>query len=99
MIGSERGNANANGTELANGTETETGTAEDPVAATKVEDRGIIGAVAGTSFTEIGAEIVIAIEIDIETGEETRKHERDLFAIDTIFYINHLEFAATYAYR
>lgn len=75
MIESETDSVNAIGRELANGKEkgTAAGIVEDLIAATKVEDREITEVAAGTDCTEIGAETVIATEIDIETGEKMRK--------------------------
>lgn len=75
MIESETDSVNAIGRELANGKEKGTAAdiAEDLIAATKVEDREITEVAAGTDCTVIGAETVIATEIDIETGEKMRK--------------------------
>lgn len=83
MIESERDSENAIGTEVANGRKRETGTAKDLTVATKVEGREIIEAAAETGCIEIGAETVIATEIDIGTGEETgtRLDVRDSFAL------------------
>lgn len=75
MIESETDSVNAIGRELANGKEkgTAAGIAENLIAATEAEDREITEVAAGTDCTEIGAETVIATEIDIETGEKMRK--------------------------
>jgi len=61
--------------ELANGIVKETGIAENRIVVIEIEDREIIEAVAETSHIEIGAEIAIVTETDIEIGKTKAKME------------------------
>lgn len=59
-----------------------TDTAGRPAVATGVEGRGITGAAAGISRTEIAAGIVIATEIDIERSKDIKNAHLNLLSTD-----------------
>lgn len=71
-IGSERDCENAIGRELVKEIARGIGTAEDPIVVTEIENRKTTEVAVETSRTEIEVGTVIAIEIDIGTGEYRR---------------------------
>lgn len=64
--------------ELANGIVKEIGITKDRTVVTKIEDRGIIEAVAETDHIQIEAGIAIATEIDIGIGKGRSKNRNFL---------------------